>query len=94
MTEVTGTVKQVGQGLTQKTYSYEPLNALIDIITNTAGKSRTLLHSSLERLLTHSAGQVVQATVQKPSSGGSASPTPSATATPVTLPVSSPTGTA
>ena len=38
MTEVAGSVKQVGQGLTQKTFSYEPLNALIDIITNTAGK--------------------------------------------------------
>lgn len=38
MTEVAGTVKQVGQGLTQKTFSYEPLNALIDIVTNTAGK--------------------------------------------------------
>jgi len=39
MTEVAGTVKQVGQGLTQTTYSYEPLDALIDVITNTAGKS-------------------------------------------------------
>ncbi|KZM28215.1 uncharacterized protein EKO05_0011029 [Ascochyta rabiei] len=73
MTEVTGTVKQVGQGLTQKTFSYEPLNALIDIVTNTAG-------------------QVVQATVQKPSSSGGATSTPSATATPVTLPISSSTG--
>ncbi|KAJ4989924.1 hypothetical protein SVAN01_04571 [Stagonosporopsis vannaccii] len=79
MTEVAGTVKQVGQGLTQKTYSYEPLGALVDIITNTAG-------------------QVVQATVQKPSSGGGAgaSSTRSASGTPmpVTLPVSSSTGTA
>lgn len=33
-------MKQVGQGLTQKTYSYEPLGALVDIITNTAGKSK------------------------------------------------------
>ncbi|KAF9694060.1 hypothetical protein EKO04_007902 [Ascochyta lentis] len=73
MTEVAGTVKQVGQGLTQKTFSYEPLNALIDVVTNTAG-------------------QVVQATVQKASSGGGATSTPSATATPVTLPVSSSTG--
>jgi hypothetical protein len=40
MTEVAGTVKQVGQGLTQKTFSYEPLNALIDIVTNTAGESK------------------------------------------------------
>lgn len=42
MTEVAGTVKQVGQGLTQKTYSYEPLDALIDVITNTAGMSNLL----------------------------------------------------
>lgn len=42
MTEVAGSVKQVGQGLTQKTFSYEPLNALIDIITNTAGKPNIL----------------------------------------------------
>ncbi|KAJ8116784.1 hypothetical protein OPT61_g1874 [Boeremia exigua] len=82
MTEVAGTVKQVGQGLTQKTFSYEPLGALIDIITNTAG-------------------QVVQATVQKASSGGGgggASSTPSASASatpmPVTLPISSSTGAA
>ncbi|KAJ4370930.1 hypothetical protein N0V86_008624 [Didymella sp. IMI 355093] len=78
MTEVAGSVKQVGQGLTQKTYSYDALNALIDIVTNTAG-------------------QVVQATVQKPSSGGSgggASSTASGTPMPVTLPVSSSTGAA
>ncbi len=37
MTEVAGSVKQVGQGLTQTTYSYAPLNALVDIVTNTAG---------------------------------------------------------
>ena len=37
MTEVAGSVKQIGQGLTQKTYSYEPLNALVDIVTNAAG---------------------------------------------------------
>lgn len=48
MTEVAGTVKQVGQGLTQKTYSYEPLDALVDIVTNTAGRSNTLLFRSSE----------------------------------------------
>lgn len=37
MTEVAGTVKQVGQGLTQKTYKYDALGSLVDIITNTAG---------------------------------------------------------
>lgn len=39
MTAVAGTVKQVGQGLTQQTFSYGPLSALVDIVTNTAGTS-------------------------------------------------------
>lgn len=43
MTEVADTAKQVGQGLTQNTYSYEALDALIDIVTNTAGKSKISL---------------------------------------------------
>ena len=80
MTEVANSTKQIGQGLTQKTYSYEPLGALVDIITNTAG-------------------QVVQAVVQKKNGGGSgggSSTTASASNTPmpVTLPISSATGTA
>ncbi|KAK3672140.1 hypothetical protein LTR78_007893 [Recurvomyces mirabilis] len=53
----TGATKTLGQGLTQKTYSYSPLSALVDIVFNTAG-------------------QIVQATVQKAtgsSSSGSAS---------------------
>lgn len=37
MTEVVGSTKQVGQGLTQKTFNYEPLGALVDIVTNAAG---------------------------------------------------------
>ncbi|THW15013.1 hypothetical protein D6D23_09146 [Aureobasidium pullulans] len=53
MTE-TGVAKSVGQGLTQKEYSYSPLNALVDIVFN-------------------SAGQVVQAVVQKKNSAGSSS---------------------
>ncbi|THY02178.1 hypothetical protein D6D01_10313 [Aureobasidium pullulans] len=36
MTE-TGVAKSVGQGLTQKEYSYSPLNALVDIVFNSAG---------------------------------------------------------
>lgn len=52
MTLVDGTVKQLGNGLTQKTYSYSPLNSLVDIVFNTAG-------------------QIVQAAVQKASGGGS-----------------------
>jgi len=79
MTEVAGTVKQVGQGLTQKTYNYDALDSLVDIITN-------------------SAGQVVQATVQKQKggSGGGSSSSASASGTPmpVSLPVSSATATA
>jgi hypothetical protein len=71
MTQV-GEEKQVGQGLIQKTFSYEPLNALVDIVFNTAG-------------------QVVQAVVQKKRGGGG---TPSPTATPITLPVSTATGAA
>ena len=43
MTEVAGTVKQVGQGLTQKTYNYEALDSLVDIVTNTAGTFRASL---------------------------------------------------
>ncbi|CAD0101470.1 unnamed protein product [Aureobasidium mustum] len=50
----TGTSKSVGQGLTQKEYSYSPLNALVDIVFN-------------------SAGQVVQAVVQKKNGGSSSS---------------------
>jgi len=71
MTEVAGSVKQVGQGLTQKTFKYDALGSLVDIITN-------------------SAGQVVQAVVQKATGGGggggggaaSSSVRPSATPTP------------
>ncbi|KAF2275691.1 uncharacterized protein EI97DRAFT_434109 [Westerdykella ornata] len=74
MTQV-GEEKQVGQGLIQKTFSYEPLNALVDIVFN-------------------SAGQVVQAVVQKKrGGGGSPTGTPSSTPMPVTLPVSTATGT-
>lgn len=34
----TGASQSVGQGLTQKTYSYSPLNSLVDIVFNTAGQ--------------------------------------------------------
>lgn len=50
----TGDSKSVGQGLTRKTYSYSPLNALVDIVFNTAG-------------------QVVQAVVQKKNGSSSGS---------------------
>ncbi|KAF2200209.1 hypothetical protein GQ43DRAFT_441768 [Delitschia confertaspora ATCC 74209] len=78
MTQV-GDIKQLGNGLTQKTFSYGALGALVDIVFNTAG-------------------QVVQATVQKKQGGGggggggggsTTSASGSPTATPVTLPVSS-----
>ncbi|KAF2636824.1 hypothetical protein P280DRAFT_408638 [Massarina eburnea CBS 473.64] len=72
MTQV-GDITQLGNGLIQKTFSYDALSALVDIVFNTAG-------------------QVVQATVQKDSSSSTtssaASSTASSTATPVTLPVS------
>ncbi|PNS17569.1 hypothetical protein CAC42_8112 [Sphaceloma murrayae] len=61
---LTGPVQAIGNGLSKGTYSYSPLNALVDIVTN-------------------SAGQVVNAVVQKtkqPSSGAttsSAAPTSS-----------------
>jgi hypothetical protein len=99
MTEIAGSAKQVGQGLTQKTFSYEPLNALVDIVTNTAGtfSARPVYFTPDEALLTISlVGQVVSAVVQKTTGGGgSASPsaTPSATPMPVSLPVSSATST-
>lgn len=35
---LTGDVKQLGNGLVQKTYSYSPLNALVNIVFNTAGQ--------------------------------------------------------
>jgi hypothetical protein len=74
MTQV-GDEKKLSSGLIQKTFSFEPLNALVDIVFNTAG-------------------QVVQAVVQKKQGGGGGgstpTPSPSATATPVTLPVSTP----
>lgn len=74
MTQVGGE-KQIGQGLIQKTFSYTPLNALVDIVFNAAG-------------------QVVQAVVQKKSGGGGGTTTSaSPTATPVTLPISTATGT-
>ncbi|KAF2836383.1 hypothetical protein M501DRAFT_997150 [Patellaria atrata CBS 101060] len=61
MTE-TGIVKQLGNGLVQKQFSYPPLNSLVDIVFN-------------------SLGQVVQATVAKPSGGGPSSGGPTATRT-------------
>ncbi|ETI24573.1 hypothetical protein G647_03942 [Cladophialophora carrionii CBS 160.54] len=47
----TGVSKTLSGGLVQKTFSYAPLNALVDIVFNTAG-------------------QVVQASVQKQNGGG------------------------
>jgi len=34
----TGVTQSLGNGLTQKQYSYSPLNALVDIVFNTAGQ--------------------------------------------------------
>ncbi|KAF2218805.1 hypothetical protein BDZ85DRAFT_226070 [Elsinoe ampelina] len=35
---LTGPLTQLGNGLSKGTYSYSPLNALVDIVTNTAGQ--------------------------------------------------------
>ncbi|CBX90962.1 hypothetical protein IAQ61_002432 [Plenodomus lingam] len=79
MTEVEGTIKQVGQGLTQKTYSYEPLSALVDIITNAAGQ---VVSAIVQKKNGGGSGG---------GSGGGGSTTASASGTPmpVTLPLSS-----
>lgn len=58
----TGSATNLGNGLTQQAYSYSPLNALVDVVTNTAG-------------------QVVQATVQKGSSSSSSTASSAAAAT-------------
>lgn len=70
MTE-TGATKNLGSGLVQKTFSYTPLNALVDIVFNTAG-------------------QVVQAAVQKAGSGGGGST--STTSTSAASSTAAPTG--
>lgn len=62
MSLVDGTVRQLGGGLTQKTYSYSPLSALVDIVFNTAGN-------------------IVQAVVQKAGGGSGGSSTATAAAT-------------
>jgi hypothetical protein len=94
MTEVAGSVKQLGQGQTQKTFKYDALGSLVDIVFNTAGKLE--LFSPVGHILTCRLGQVVSAVVQKATGGSgggaspsSAQPSPSATPKPVTLPVSS-----
>ncbi|MCJ1356400.1 MAG: hypothetical protein MMC33_006395 [Icmadophila ericetorum] len=67
---LTGATQTLEGGLVQKTYSYSPLNALVNIVFNTAG-------------------QVVQATVEKQAGGGSsttASSTPTSAAVQSTAP--------
>jgi hypothetical protein len=63
----TGATKNLGSGLVQKTFSYTPLNALVDIVFNTAG-------------------QVVQAAVQKAGSGGGGSTTSTSTTSATSAP--------
>ncbi|KAI8931160.1 hypothetical protein NX059_011513 [Plenodomus lindquistii] len=77
MTEVEGTIKQVGQGLTQKTFSYEPLNALVDIVTNTAGQ---VVSAVVQKKNGGGGGS---------NGGGSTTASASGTPMPVTLPLSS-----
>jgi len=82
MTEVAGSAKQVGQGMTQKTFNYEPLNALVDIVTNTAGQ---VVSAVVQKKNGGGGG-----------SGGGSSSTASASGTPmpVSLPVASATSSA
>ena len=83
MTEVAGSVKQVGQGLTQKTYEYGALGALVNIVTNTAGQ---VVSAVVDKKNGGGSG-----------SGSGSSTTASASGTgtpmPVTLPISSATST-
>ena len=83
MTEVAGSAKQVGQGMTQKTLNYEPLNALVDIVTNTAGQ---VVSAVVQKKNGGGGG----------GSGGGSSSTASASGTPmpVSLPVASATSSA
>lgn len=71
MTQV-GDSKQIGNGNVQKTFSYEPLGALVDIVFNAAGQ---VLQATVQKK-SGSGG------------GSSSTASASATATPVTLPVS------
>jgi len=84
MTEVAGSAKQVGQGMTQKTFNYEPLNALVDIVTNTAGQ---VVSAVVQKKNGGGGGG---------GSGGGSSSTASASGTPmpVSLPVASATSSA
>jgi hypothetical protein len=93
MTEVEGSLKQLGQGKTQKTYNYEPLGSLVDIVFNSAGKfpAAASTDSPTNKPPT---GQVLQATTQKDKDknggggGSSSSASASSTPMPVSLPVS------
>ena len=38
MTLVAGSAKSLGQGLTQKSFKYSPLNAIVNIVFNKAGQ--------------------------------------------------------
>ncbi len=67
MTLLTDSVKDLGQGLTQKTFSYGPLDALVDIVFNKAGQ---IVQAA------------VQKTAQGSSSGGSSASAVASSATP------------
>lgn len=38
MTLVAGSAKELGSGLTEKSFSYSPLNAIVNIVFNKAGQ--------------------------------------------------------
>ncbi|KAG9385589.1 hypothetical protein A1F94_002339 [Pyrenophora tritici-repentis] len=79
MTEVTGSAKQIGQGLTQKTYEYGALGALVNIVTNTAGQ---VVSAVVDKKNGGGSGSSTTASVS-----GTGTPMP------VTLPISSATST-
>lgn len=64
----TGAVESLGSGLTQKTYSYSPLNALVDVVFNTAGQ--VVQASVVKQTGTTSSSSVVSTT--QPSSTSTA----------------------
>jgi hypothetical protein len=75
MTEVEGSLKQLGQGKTQKTYNYEPLGSLVDIVFNSAGQ---VLQATTQKDKDKNGG----------GGGSSSSASASSTPMPVSLPVS------
>lgn len=82
----TGVVKQLGDGLVQKTYSYAPLNALVDIVLNAAGQ---VVSAVVQKATTTSSTTAVtaSATVVLPVDSSTAAATSTEAATSTAAPV-------